>query len=51
MRSKELHYIDHPSIGVLIRILPIEHPLDKQEEQNPVPTNEPQVESALNARI
>ncbi|MFT6154802.1 MAG: hypothetical protein ACJAYK_001842 [Crocinitomicaceae bacterium] len=33
MRSKEVHYIDHPSLGVLIRILPIQHPLDKEAEE------------------
>jgi hypothetical protein len=33
MRSKEVHYIDHPSIGVLIRILPTEHPLEKIEAE------------------
>lgn len=26
MRSKELHYIDHPALGVLIRIAPVEQP-------------------------
>jgi hypothetical protein len=30
MRSQEVHYIDHPSLGVLIRILPFENPLDKK---------------------
>lgn len=48
MRSKEVHYIDHPRIGVLIRILPTEHPLDKTPS---VPTDSTQIESALNARL
>jgi len=26
MRSRELHYIDHPKIGALIKIVPVEHP-------------------------
>jgi hypothetical protein len=29
MRSKELHYIDHPLFGVLIRIIPYEKPTDE----------------------
>ena len=24
MRSKELHYIDHPMLGILVRVTPIE---------------------------
>jgi hypothetical protein len=59
MRSKEVHYIDHPSIGVLIRILPTEHPLDKieaeeaeAEEAGPLKASDiPAAESALNSRI
>jgi len=51
MRSKELHYIDHPSIGVLIKIIPTDHPLDRKEtDLEPEPNSTP-VESALNARI
>jgi hypothetical protein len=44
MRSQEVHYIDHPSLGVLIRILPFENPLDtkakeaKEAQQNLAPT-------------
>jgi hypothetical protein len=33
MRSQEVHYIDHPSLGVLIRILPFENPLDTKEKE------------------
>jgi hypothetical protein len=51
MRSKELHYIDHPSIGVLIKIIPTEHPLDKQETDTPIQPDSIPIESALNARI
>lgn len=52
MRSKEVHYIDHPSIGVLIRILPIEHPLDREPVEDNDPLQKlPEAESALNARI
>lgn len=37
MRSKELHYIDHPAIGALIKIIPVEHPLTPMEApQEPV---------------
>ena len=28
MRSKELHYLDHPIVGILVKALPVE----KQEE-------------------
>jgi hypothetical protein len=31
MRSKELHYIDHPLVGVLVMALPVE----KSEEEAP----------------
>lgn len=31
MRSKELHYLDHPLVGILIRMLPMENPIAKQE--------------------
>lgn len=48
MRSKEVHYIDHPRVGVLIRILPTEHPLDQKDTKT---NKKPSVESALNARI
>jgi len=51
MRSKELHYIDHPSIGVLIKIIPTEHPLDRKETDLELEPNSTPVESALNARI
>lgn len=29
MRSKELHYVDHPALGVLIRVAPVEAPKTK----------------------
>lgn len=48
MRSKEVHYIDHPRVGVIIRILPTDHPLDKKDTDTPENIS---VESALNARI
>lgn len=30
MRSKELHYIDHPLVGILVRINPVKKPKDLQ---------------------
>ncbi|NVK37980.1 MAG: hypothetical protein HWE18_08655 [Gammaproteobacteria bacterium] len=54
MRSKEIHYIDHPLVGALIRILPVEHPLkalEKQQENNlDIPEQAP-LDSALNVRL
>ncbi|MEH6346800.1 MAG: CsiV family protein [Bermanella sp.] len=47
MRSKEIHYMDHPFIAALIRILPAEHPLDSLEQQD----SEEIIESALNTRL
>lgn len=54
MRSKEVHYLDHPLVGALIRILPHEHPLTTQEkllEQQQLEKNKEAQESALNARL
>ena len=54
MRSKEVHYLDHPLIGALIRILPYEHPLTTQEkllEEKRLLEQQSLEESALNARI
>ncbi len=54
MRSKEIHYIDHPYIAALIRIIPVEHPLDYEPAEQSVPTNQkPKAElnSVLNHRI
>ena len=34
MRSKEIHYLDHPLVGALIRIIPADHPLDVQALKN-----------------
>jgi hypothetical protein len=49
MRSKEIHYLDHPYIAALIRIIPAEHPLDiKALEHN---ENETPMESALNTKL
>ncbi len=54
MRSKEIHYIDHPLVGALIRIIPVEHPLKaiekQQEESLDLPTEAP-LDSALNVRL
>lgn len=33
MRSKELHYLDHPLVGVLLRMLPVENPIAAQEKR------------------
>jgi hypothetical protein len=30
MRSKELHYIDHPLVGILVKIMPVEKPEEAQ---------------------
>lgn len=32
MRSKEVHYLDHPLVGILIKMLPVENPIAKQEK-------------------
>ena len=32
MRSKEVHYLDHPLVGVLLRMLPVESPIVRQEK-------------------
>ncbi len=48
MRSKEIHYLDHPYVAALIRIIPVEHPLDETIEADTLET-EPQ--SVLNERI
>lgn len=32
MRSRELHYIDHPLIGILVMVLPVEKPEKKTKE-------------------
>lgn len=54
MRSKEIHYIDHPYIGVLVRIIPKENPLTPSElptdsEESLSPSHEE--ESVLNTRL
>lgn len=33
MRSKELHYLDHPLVGVLLRMLPMENPIAAKEKR------------------
>lgn len=38
MRSRELHYLDHPLLGVLVRITPVEEP-------TPAPARPPESES------
>jgi len=49
MRSREIHYLDHPYLAALIRIIPTEHPLDaKALEHN---ENEAPLESALNTKL
>ena len=35
MRSKELHYIDHPLVGVLVMALPVEKSEEEVQEQTP----------------
>ncbi|MFT5298541.1 MAG: hypothetical protein ACI9YH_004589 [Colwellia sp.] len=32
VRSKEIHYFDHPYVGMIIRILPYEKPIEEVEE-------------------
>lgn len=51
MRSKELHYIDHPSVGALIRILPVPHPLAPQEAPPADALPEGAEESVLSTRL
>ena len=51
MRSKEIHYIDHPLVGAIIRILPVEHPLKLKEKQNTPENTQPALDSALNVRL
>ncbi len=34
MRSKELHYIDHPLVGILVMALPVEKPEEKISKEN-----------------
>jgi len=48
MRSKEIHYLDHPYVAALIRIIPVEHPLEKIIEQEEQKT---EINSVLNERI
>lgn len=31
MRSKEVHYLDHPLVGVMVRMLPVDTPASKKE--------------------
>ncbi len=38
MRSKEVHYLDHPMVGVLIRLLPAKSPLERQKGKGPAQT-------------
>ncbi|MAA72500.1 MAG: hypothetical protein CL679_12340 [Bermanella sp.] len=51
MRSKEVHYIDHPLVGAIVRILPVEHPLEIKEDSAPLNDGQPAVDSALNVRL
>ena len=56
MRSKEVHYMDHPEVGTLLRILPVEHPLVTKEKEAEKKLNMRgkdinKYQSALNARI
>lgn len=54
MRSKEMHYLDHPLLGAIIRIIPVEHPLEREQQQKVLdePTSEPtNLESALNVKL
>ena len=51
MRSKEIHYIDHPLVGAIIRILPVKHPLEAKEENDTLNNGQPAVDSALNVRL
>lgn len=54
MRSKEMHYLDHPLLGAIIRIIPVEHPLEKVQteiQKTPEDTETPSLNSALNIRL
>lgn len=37
MRSKELHYIDHPVLGILVKALPVKAPVEETLEPMPKP--------------
>jgi hypothetical protein len=46
MRSKEIHYLDHPYMAALIRIIPVEHPLNETIKADAL-----DAQSVLNERI
>ncbi len=48
MRSKELHYIDHPHLGLLIKIVPYELPADTALQGTEMPIDS---DSALPAQL
>ncbi len=47
MRSKEIHYIDHPYVGAIIRIIPVKHPLEPTSNEKP----KAELNSVLNNRL
>lgn len=48
MRSKEIHYLDHPYVAALIRIMPLAHPLKKDVAEQALKAG---LHSVLNERI
>ncbi len=40
MRSKELHYIDHPSLGLVIKLTPYERPIEEENSEEGKPQQE-----------
>ncbi len=51
MRSKETHYLDHPYVAALIRIIPVEHPLNRKVEEQETEKEKTEINSVLNERI
>lgn len=49
MRSKEIHYLDHPYLAALIRIIPAAHPLDTKALEHS--EGSAPLESALNTKL
>lgn len=46
MRSNELHYLDHPLMGILVKVTPYEEP---EPESEPATETEPSVATELNS--
>lgn len=56
MRSGEIHYLDHPELGIIMRAIPVPNPLEKSESEATNPEEGPEGtenidQSVLNSRI